>query len=58
VQDIDRDRNHVFLKWPDGAIVGMQVKDPSILEGVKAGDVVVITYTEALAISIEKAKKR
>ncbi len=57
VQDIDRDRNNVFLRWPEGAIVGMQVKDPTILEGLKVGDVVVITYTEAVAISIEKKKR-
>jgi hypothetical protein len=56
IQDIDKDRNNVFLRWPEGVIVGMQVKNPSILEGVKVGDQVVITYTEALAISIEKEK--
>ena len=57
VQEIDRDRNNVFLKWPEGAVVGMQVKDPGILEGVKEGDRVVITYIEALAISIEKKNR-
>jgi hypothetical protein len=58
IQDIDKDRNNVFLKWPEGVIVGVQVKDPTILVGVNVGDVVVITYTEAIAISIEKAKKQ
>lgn len=56
VQEIDRDRNNVFLKWPEGAVVGMQVRDPSILEGVSVGDRVEITYIEALAISIEKKR--
>jgi len=31
------------------------VKDPQILEDVKVGDQVVITYTDTVAISIEKA---
>ena len=57
IQDIDKDRNNVFLKWPEGVIVGVQVKDPTILAGVNVGDVVVITYTEAVAISIEKKKR-
>jgi hypothetical protein len=57
VQEIDRNTNNVFLKWPEGVIVGVQVKDPKILEGVSVGDTVVITYTEAVAISIEKKKR-
>lgn len=55
IQDIDRNTNNVFLKWPGGATVGMHVKDPKILEDVKVGDQVVITYTDTVAISIEKA---
>jgi hypothetical protein len=34
------------------------VKRPQMLEQVKVGDDVVITYTEALAISVEKAVKK
>ena len=55
IQDIDRNTNNVFLKWPGGATVGMHVKDPKILEDAKVGDQVVITYTDTVAISIEKA---
>ena len=58
IQDIDRNTNNVFLKWPEGAIVGVHVKDPKILEGVKVGDQVVIPYTDTVAISIEKADQR
>jgi hypothetical protein len=58
IQDIDRNTNNVFLKWPEGAIVGVHVKDPKILEGVKVGDQVVITYTDTVAISIDKADQR
>jgi len=57
IQELDKDRHHVFLKWPEGTIVGLQVKDPTILAGVNVGDVVVITYTEAVAISIEKKQR-
>jgi hypothetical protein len=58
IQDIDRNTNNVFLKWPEGAIVGVHVKDPKILESVKVGDQVVITFTDTVAISIEKADQR
>jgi hypothetical protein len=57
VQEIDHERNNVFLKWPGGAVAGMHVKDPSVLKGVSVGDRVEITYVEALALSIEKAKR-
>lgn len=55
IQDIDRNTNNVVLKGPEGNLVGVKVKDPRILENVQVGDQVVITYTEALAISLEKA---
>jgi hypothetical protein len=38
--------------------VDVKVQDPKNLENVKVGDQVAITYTEALAISVEKAKKK
>jgi len=55
IQDIDRNTNNVILKGPEGNLVGVNVKDPRKLENVQVGDQVVITYTEALAISLEKA---
>ena len=55
IQDIDRIANTVVLKGPEGNLVGVKVKDPGKLENVQVGDQVVITYTEALAISLEKA---
>lgn len=54
ILEIDRNTSNVFLKWPEGTTVGMHVKDPEILEGVEVGDQVVITYTDTVAISIEK----
>jgi hypothetical protein len=58
VQDIDKNTNIVFLKGPEGNIVGVKAEDPKRLDELKAGDQIVVTYTEALAISIEKAKKK
>jgi hypothetical protein len=55
IQDIDRNTNNVVLKGPEGNLVGVNVKDPGKLKNVQVGDQVVITYTEALAISLEKA---
>jgi ribosomal 50S subunit-recycling heat shock protein len=55
IQDIDRNTNNVVLKGPEGNLVGVNGKDPKKLENVQVGDQVVITCTEALAISLEKA---
>jgi Ni,Fe-hydrogenase I large subunit len=46
------------LKGPEGKIVTVKVKDPKNMEAVKVGDEVAITYTEALAISVEKPPKK
>jgi ASC-1-like (ASCH) protein len=57
VETIDKNSQYVTLKGQEGKTVEVKVKDPKNLEGVKVGDEVVITYTEALAISVEKAGK-
>ncbi|MCK7506097.1 MAG: hypothetical protein MZV70_19805 [Desulfobacterales bacterium] len=44
------------LKGPEGNKETIKVKDPKNLKKVKVGDNVVISYTEALAISVEKAQ--
>ena len=58
VTGIDRKTNTVTLKGPKGKSVPVKVKDPSRLEGVKVGDVVDITYSEAVGISVEEAASR
>ena len=50
---IDRDKPSVTLKGPQGNVVDVIVRDPSKLVGVDVGDQVVITYTRAMAISVE-----
>jgi len=54
IQDIDRTTNNVVLKGPEGNLVGVKVKDPGYWKrsGRRPG---CDTYTEALAISLEKA---
>ena len=46
------------LKGPEGKLAVVKVQDPANLEKVKVGDELMITYTEALAISVEHAKKK
>lgn len=58
ITKIDRKTDTVTLKGPQGKTVSVKVKNPSRLEGVKVGDLVEITYTEAMAISVEKAPKK
>ncbi len=58
IEDISPKKTYVTLKGPGGKSVDVKVRDPKNLEKVKVGDQVEITYTEALAISVEKAKKK
>ena len=56
VEGIDRAAERVTLKGPQGNIVTVRVLDPSRLDMVSLGSTVIVTYTEALAISLEKVK--
>jgi hypothetical protein len=58
IEKIDKKNQTVTLKGPEGGTTDVKVKRPQMLEQVKVGDEVVITYTEALAISVEKAVKK
>jgi nicotinamide mononucleotide adenylyltransferase len=55
---IDKKKSSMSLKGPEGNIVKVKVEDPKNLDKVKVGDELLITYTEALAISVEHAKKK
>ncbi len=57
VTKIDRAKQEVTLRGPRGKSVVVAVKDPANLEKVKKGDLVEITYTEAVAISVAKASR-
>jgi hypothetical protein len=47
----------VTLKGPQGNSETVKVQDPKNLEGVKTGDLVDITYTQALAVALDKPAK-
>ena len=47
----------VTFKGPEGNTRTIKVNDPQKLVGVKVGDVVDITYTEAMAVTVTEAKK-
>jgi len=58
IESIDMKKPEVTLKTLDGKYVTAKIEDPKLLENVKVGDEVVITYKEAFAISVTKAKKK
>jgi hypothetical protein len=58
VMAIDKKKGTITLKGPDGKTVIAKAENPKNLEKVKVGDDLMITYTEALAISVEHAKKK
>jgi hypothetical protein len=43
----------VTIKTADGSVKSMKVEDRKNIEGLKVGDKVDITYTQALAISVK-----
>ena len=57
IMAIDKQKSTMTLKGPEGKLVNVKVQDPANLEKVKVGDELMITYTEALAISVEHVKK-
>lgn len=57
IEDINKARQTASLRMPDGDVLTVKVMDPANLEKVRMGDTIVITYREAFAVSIEKAKK-
>ncbi|HEX5037152.1 MAG TPA: hypothetical protein VFX30_08330 [bacterium] len=57
VRGIDKKTPSVTLKGPEGNSETFVVRDRNNLKGLKVGDQVDITYTEAMAVSVEKAPK-
>ena len=52
---IDEKAPTVTFKGPQGNTRTIKVKDPAKLQGVNVGDQVEITYTQAVALTVEKA---
>ncbi|MDX2087776.1 MAG: hypothetical protein SFX73_08000 [Kofleriaceae bacterium] len=60
VLDVDHQANTLTLKGPEGNIDTLHVTDPeeqADLQKVKKGDTIRVRFTEALAISVERAPK-
>ena len=54
VEEINIEANTFKLKGPSGMVKEYVARDPENLKKAEVGDLVVITYTEAVAISVEK----
>jgi len=55
---INKKASEATLLGPDNVSTVVKVRDPKRLDLVEVGDVVDLTYTEALALSVEKSTKR
>lgn len=55
---IDRKHQTVGLRAANGALTTVDVQNPAHLTKVKVGDLVEVSVTQALAIQVEKARKR
>ena len=57
VEEINIEANTFKLKGPSGEIEEYTARDPENLKKAEVGDIVVITMTEAIALSVEKTSK-
>jgi len=55
VTAVDKKAKTISLKGPRGNVVTLDVQNPDQFKVVKLGDEVLVTYTEAVAISVEPA---
>jgi Cu/Ag efflux protein CusF len=58
VTAIDQKVPSITFKGPDGDTQTVKVQAPEKLQGVKAGDTVALTYSEAVSIKIENPAKK
>ena len=57
VTAVDAKKSTISLKGPQGNVVTLDVHNPDQFKVVKKGDQVEVTYTEAVALSVEPASK-
>jgi Cu/Ag efflux protein CusF len=53
IDEIDKKNGTVTLQGPEGDVAVVKVRDPSNLDRVAVGDLIDITYTEAVAVTVE-----
>jgi len=57
IEGLDRPTQSITVKGPRGKYFKARVADPSRLEQARIGETIVLTFTEAAAISLKKADK-
>jgi len=57
VEGLDRPTQSLTVKGPRGNFFTTRVKDPSVLQKLHLGDTIVVTYAEALVVSLDKKEK-
>ena len=55
VEEINIEANPFKLRGPSGLVKEYEAQNPENLKKAEVGDIVVITYTEGVAISVEKS---
>ncbi len=58
VEGLDRPTRSVTLKGPRGKYITVRARDLEILHKLRLGDTILVTYAEALAISLEKVSAK
>ena len=58
VEGLERPTRLLTLKGPRGNYLTVRARDPKKLEKLRLGDTIVVTFTEALAVAVEKAEKQ
>jgi Cu/Ag efflux protein CusF len=58
VEAVDAAARSITVKGPQGRTVTMQVRDPTQLENVKAGDTLDVTYYESLLVKVSRPPKK
>lgn len=56
IESINKPSRTATLTFADGTMKIVKVADPANLDKVKVGDVIVITYSEAMALSVQTAQ--
>jgi hypothetical protein len=54
VEAIDEPEQEVTLRGPGGSLETVMVENPEALEGIEVGDQIVITHSQALALTLDK----
>ena len=58
ITEIDKKARTVTIKGPEGNTEVVKAKDARNLDAIKVGDLVEITYIQALAISLDKPERK